>query len=119
IIDISRTILTVRPGTLPVSLGDEPHIRIQPIEDLICPYYLRFMVEDRPGVLSQISGILGMHDISIASVIQRGRNQAGAVPLVIMTHAAQEKGMRKALQEIKQLECVREAPVLIRVEGES
>ena len=64
-------------------------------------YYLRFMVVDQPGVLSQISGVLGKNNISIESVIQRGRAVGGAVPLVIMTHAAVEKDMRRALAEIQ------------------
>jgi homoserine dehydrogenase len=81
-------------------------------------YYVRFMVLDRPGVLSQISGVFGRQNISIASVIQRGRKQGGAVPLVIMTHTARERDMRQALGGIRALDTVTEEPVLIRVEGE-
>ena len=56
-------------------------------------YYLRFTVEDRPGVLAEIAGVLGKHQISIASVIQHEPSGDGAgrvVPLVIMTHQAKE-----------------------------
>ena len=81
-------------------------------------YYFRFMALDQPGVLSQISGILGRHRISIAQMIQRGRKKGGSVPLVIMTHTALERDIQKALIEIKSLESVTEEPVLIRMEGE-
>jgi homoserine dehydrogenase len=81
-------------------------------------YYLRLTALDQPGVLSQISGVLGRHRISIAQMIQRGRKQGGSVPLVIMTHTALERDMRSALVEIKALSCVTEEPVMIRVEGE-
>ena len=94
------------------------NVTTQAMDEVACLYYLRFMVVDQPGVLSQISGVLGKNNISIESVIQRGRALGGAVPLVIMTHEAIEKNMRRALTEIQGLSCVTEAPVLIRVEGE-
>lgn len=85
-------------------------------------FYLRLTVEDHPGVLAQIAGILGQHQISIASVIQRGvrREDESAstredVMLVIMTHAAQEGRADAALIEINQLRSVRPGSVRMRV----
>jgi homoserine dehydrogenase len=80
-------------------------------------YFLRFWVLDKPGVLSEISGILGNHDISIESVIQRIKDDNGqGVPLVMMTHDAKEKNIQEALKEINDMEEVFEKTVLIRVE---
>ena len=90
--------------------------RIRPITEISSPYYLRFTVEDKPGVLSEISGILGRFNISIESVIQKGRAAGRRVPLVIMTHRAAEKDIRAALLEIDRLPAVAEKGVLIRVE---
>jgi len=90
---------------------------IKPMAEIESRYYLRFMVEDRPGVLSTISGVLGRHHISIASVIQQGRKEAGAVPLVMMTHKAREKDIQTALQKINQSDSVYKPAMLIRVEG--
>ena len=118
IMDISRNILIGPSRALPVAAEQGAEIKIQPMELVTSLYYLRFMVLDQPGVLSQISGVLGKYNISIASVIQRGRKEGGAVPLVAMTHTALERDMRQALVEIKRLACVGEDPVLIRVEGE-
>ena len=101
---------------LPPADGDRG--RIKPIDEIFSLYYLRFMVVDQPGVLSQISGILGRHNISIESVIQKGRQRAGPVPLVIMTHTALERDVREALSQIDQLSCLSEKTVLIRVEAE-
>jgi homoserine dehydrogenase len=81
-------------------------------------YYFRLTALDQPGVLSQISGVLGAHRISIAQMIQRGRKQGGSVPLVIMTHKALEQDIQHAMVGIRALSCVTEEPVLIRVEGE-
>jgi len=75
------------------------------------------MALDRPGVLSQVAGILGQHNISIASVLQKGRAAAEAVPVVMMTHEAREADMRHALAAIDKLPVVAGKTVSIRVEG--
>lgn len=91
-------------------------IPILPMEEVRSHYYFRFMVLDRPGVLSRISGILGAHEISIASVIQKGREEGGVVPLVMLTHEAREQAVRRALEEIDRLPVVSGKTVLLRVE---
>ena len=94
-------------------------IRIRPMEELTTRYYLRCMVLDRPGVLSQIAGVLGNHGISIMSVLQQGRHEAQAVPLIIMTHRASERSVQTAMKEINQMSSVVSQPTtLIRVEDE-
>lgn len=116
IMDISRSILMEPSRRLP-AVTERAHLEVQPMDTITSIYYLRFTALDQPGVLSQISGILGRHNISIAQVIQRGRKEGGAVPLVVMTHTALERDIQKALVEVKSLASVREQPVLIRVEG--
>jgi homoserine dehydrogenase len=80
-------------------------------------FYLRFRVEDTPGVLAEIAGVLGRHAISIASVIQHETEEGGdgLVPLVIMTHATTEGAVRKALETIDRLSFVRPGTVRMRV----
>jgi homoserine dehydrogenase len=87
------------------------------MDDVISMYYFRFSALDRPGVLSTISGILGKNNISIISVIQKGRHRCKAVPLVVLTHLATEKDVTKALKEINRLPVVAGKTVCIRVEG--
>lgn len=119
IIDIARQILLEPSRQLPAdaSVGELAVPQLQPMDSITSLYYLRLMVLDQPGVLAQISGILGQHRISIAQVIQRGRKEGGSVPLVLMTHTALERNVQTAIVEIKGLSCVTENPVLIRVEG--
>ena len=97
-------------------LAGERRLRLRPMSDVRSAYYLRAMVQDRPGVLSQVAGVLGRHDISIASVIQKGR--AGAVPIVMMTHEAFERNMAAALEEIDRLGVVALPTVMLRVEAQ-
>jgi homoserine dehydrogenase len=88
----------------------------KPMEAIRSSYYLRVMAQDRPGVLSKVTGILGEHDISIASVIQKDRAARGAVPVVMMTHEARERDMRAALGTIDTLADVAAPTTMIRVE---
>lgn len=79
-------------------------------------YYLRFSVVDKPGVLAKISGVLGKYEISIASVIQHKARENGNVPLVMMTHLAEEGNLQKALTEIKRLDIIKDHTKFLRVE---
>jgi homoserine dehydrogenase len=94
---------------------ESPRI-IKPLDEVVTNYYIRFAALDRPGVLSQISGILGKHNISIAAVIQKGREVKGAVPIVMITHEAKEANTRQALLEIDQLPVVSPPAVFYRIE---
>jgi len=91
---------------------------VRAMEDVCSQYYIRFMVEDRPGVLAQISTILGEQDISIRSMIQPERQLGGCVPIVLMTHDAQESNVRAALAKIDALETSKEASLFIRIEND-
>jgi homoserine dehydrogenase len=91
-------------------------LAIRPMDEIRSAYYLRVMALDRPGVLAQVAGILGQHDISLASVLQKGRARAAAVPVVMMTHEARERDMRDALRAIDALPVVAGPTAMIRVE---
>ena len=80
-------------------------------------YYIRFSALDKPGVLARISGILGKHSISIASVSQKARKEAKVVPIIMMTHDALESDMAKALKEINALSMIKKKTVRVRVES--
>jgi homoserine dehydrogenase len=92
-------------------------VTVRPISELKTRYYLRLNAPDRPGVLSQISKVLGDNSISISSVIQKESDLATQTAvIVIMTYPAKEKGMQKALKQLKQLPEVNEVSNFIRVE---
>ena len=122
LIDIARNILKGISRRVPARARSEEtieDIRLMPMEEIVTKYYFRFSAVDRPGVLSNISGVLGANDISIAAVIQKGRRLDGAVPIVMTTHESREKNVRKALKEIDRLDVVRDKTVLIRIEDEN
>ena len=118
VVDIARNILTNAVQRVPALSYLPEHFssrNITPLEDLRCPYYFRMTALDKPGVLSTISGILGNHNISIESVIQKGRGHKESVPLVILTHEAGEASVRKAIAEIDALDIVTDKTVKIRI----
>jgi len=119
IMDLARNLLRGLKRRLP-PLGCEAALEsrrvIKPLSEVITNYYIRFAANDQPGVLSQISGILGHKQISIAAVIQKGREVKGAVPIVMITHEARESAVQEALRAIDALPAVSPPTVFYRIE---
>ena len=120
IIDISRSLLKQACGRV-FPLSTLPRYvqaaRIKAMESIGSEFYLRCSALDKPGVMAKISGVLGRHGISIASVIQKGRHEERAVPVVFVTHSACERDVQDALAEIDRLDVVTEKTMLIRLES--
>jgi homoserine dehydrogenase len=79
-------------------------------------YYIRLMVVDQPGVIADVAAALRDEQVSMESMIQRGRAPGEAVPVVMTTHITVEAAMRRALQKIEALDTVLEPPRMIRIE---
>ena len=89
-----------------------------PAADMRSRYYLRVGVLDRPGVLGQITTILGAHSVSIAQVIQDG--QAGdnsPTRIFVITHEVRQGDVSEALAQIDALDVVVEKARIIRIAG--
>jgi homoserine dehydrogenase len=119
LMDVARNRLRGCRGRVPplgYPLRAQARARLVGLDDLHSEYYLRFMVVDRPGVLARIAGILGSNDISIAAVIQREREHGRVVPIVIRTHDAHERALRRAVRTIDRLTVVRGRTTAMRIE---
>ncbi|MBI3979018.1 MAG: homoserine dehydrogenase [Chloroflexi bacterium] len=98
LVEVARNVYLGATDGFRLRLEGGPGIR--PAHQAKTGYYLRMEVLDRFGVLAQLAGIFGQHEISIASVIQRRRDaERGSAELIIMTHAAPEAAMMRALQQ--------------------
>ncbi|MCW5787973.1 MAG: homoserine dehydrogenase [Nitrospira sp.] len=120
VMSIARDMLKNATGRVPPASYQPDQrwpLRMRPMEEITSLYYIRFMVLDRPGVLSKIAGVLGHYGISISSVLQQGRKEGQTVPVVIMTHMAKERDIQSALREINPMPYISEPTMLIRVEG--
>ncbi len=117
LIEISRNVLGGAAGHLPLrSYTKMPNRPIRDIGKLRCRYYLRFGVLDRPGVLGQLTAVLGDHEISIAQVVQEGPREAERpVNVVMLTHEAVEGNVQHALTQIAKLASVVEPVQIVRI----
>jgi homoserine dehydrogenase len=105
--------------------SQKPKFELQPAEEIVQRYYLRFNVADKPHVMADLTDILGRNEISLASVIQHESPEVDesanggvpTVPLVIMTHRTTEGQYRKAAAELDKLTCVQLPRVCLPVAG--
>ena len=86
------------------------------VTDVESAFYLHFDVDDRPGVLAKVTQVLGEHEVSIGSVVQRGSGEGAR--LVMVTHPVLESGLREAIVRVAEFDFVRSPPRMIRVIAE-
>lgn len=91
--------------------------KILPLKESESQYYIRMNVADKSGVLGRISTILGENNVSIYSFIQKEGKEKNSMPLVFITHVAQEGNVLKSIKEIEKLPEVDEIKNVIRVEN--
>ena len=104
-----------------------PHLAFQPgalsdipvltMDDVSTAYYLRIHVQDRPGVLADVTQIFADHAISIEAIIQKEpQANISSVPIIILTHEVSEQNMNQAISEVEKLEAVTDKIMRIRLE---
>ncbi len=90
-----------------------PPLPLPIVEDVESAFYLHLDVADHPGVLASVTRVLGDHDVSIKSVVQRGLGERAR--LVMVTHPVLESSMRSAVELVGEFDFVRSTPRTIRV----
>jgi len=120
IIDVVRA-LTTDPGNRVPHLAFQPksmsNIAILPMDEVQTGYYLRVHAVDKPGVLSDVTTILGDLGISIEAIIQKQPDEdATLVPVILLTQNVAEKNMNEAISKIEALDSVSGKVRRIRVE---
>jgi homoserine dehydrogenase len=90
-----------------------PPLALELIEDVSSAFYLHFDMTDQPGVLATVTKVLGEHDVSIKSVVQRGMGEHAR--LVMVTHPVLESSLREAMRRVGEYDFVRAEPRMIRV----
>lgn len=117
ILEIARQrIAGARSHPLGYPMASIKRASVKPMDEVVCEYYLRFMAQDRPGVLGVIASMLGRNGISIASVIQKGRGAAKTVPVIMRTHQARERNLRRSLAAISRHRLIDGSPAFIRIQ---
>jgi homoserine dehydrogenase len=115
---VANIIDIVRSGKRAPMLGFnkalEGALKLKPQDAIASKYYLRLKVQDRPGVLAQITKIFGEHNISIATMSQRPYD-AEYANLLFSTHTAQERDMQLVITLLEALSFIGAKPVMIRM----
>ncbi|NNG14247.1 MAG: ACT domain-containing protein, partial [Gammaproteobacteria bacterium] len=99
----------------PDALSDTP---ILPMDEIETAYYLRLLANDKPGVLADVTRILGESGISIEAILQKEPAQGEtSVPIILLTHRIREKQMNAAIAQIEALDSIYGEVVRIRLEA--
>jgi homoserine dehydrogenase len=120
LVDVVRT-LTADPGNRVPHLAFQPDalsdLPIMPMADIKTAYYLRMLAADRPGVLADITRILGELEISIEAIIQKepapGINE---VPIIMLIHRVHERQIDTAIERIEALSAINGKIIRLRLE---
>jgi len=113
LVDLARGL---KVPTLGIPAARLERARVAPMDHRRGAYYLRLMVVDRPGVIADVAAAMRDQQISVESLLQRGRSPGDAVPLVIITHETDEAAMTRLLSALGALDAVLEPPHVIRIE---
>ncbi len=121
IVDVTRA-LTVDPEShvphLAFQAGKLANLPILHMDEVETAYYLRLSARDKPGVLADVTRILGAHEISIEAINQQRPDEDSAwAPVVILTHNINERAMNGAIAEIEGLDDINGSVVRIRMEA--
>jgi homoserine dehydrogenase len=121
LVDVTR-MHTADPGNRVPHLAFQPNamadLKVLPMDEVVTSYYLRLRVQDKPGVLADITRILADEDISIDAVIQKepGENET-QTDLILLTHQTREKRINAAIAKIEALGVVADKVTKLRLEA--
>jgi len=118
---ISDIVEIVRAGQSSPMLGfkrpfQSENLTLLPREEIRSEYFLRMLVDDRPGVLASIANVLGEHGISIETFLQRPSDNEKKATLLCATHRCREQDITDAIAQIGQLSHIDAKVAMIRIE---
>jgi homoserine dehydrogenase len=118
--DLMRVAREIRGGS-PERVSPFAHERLgenKPVSILLQKraYYLRFRVDDRPGIIAKLAGILASKRISLEAVLQEPCDTKHDLPFVITVEETSEQSIREAVEEMSQLDFMREEPLALPME---
>jgi homoserine dehydrogenase len=99
------------------ALANAGSVSFRAIGDVRSRFYLRLMLPDKPGVMGTVATVLGQHNISLASVLQKEPHSGGrSVPVIILTHPARERDVEVAIRTLEEMQAIGTKSVRLRVE---
>lgn len=116
-------IIAIARGESAAMLGfsrplEEGKLKLKDKGEIYSRYYIRLYVRDKPGVLGQVSQILGRHNISIGAFLQKETDKKNIATMLFSTHHCFEREINHALCELEQIESITQKPFKMRLEDE-
>lgn len=115
VFDVVRNILAGCSGRIGCTCYKQ--IPVKKMEDTHNRYFLRLKVEDRCGVLAEMTAIFAKYQVSVAQIIQKDTKVEGCAEVVVITEKVREGDFRTAIEEIRNRDSVRKISTIIRVYG--
>jgi len=116
LVDVARNIMSGDTKRIPMrTYSHENEMTLKTPEEIIDRFYLRFSVNDKPGVIGVIATILGNHNVSIASIDQSERHDDNSVPIIFTTDEANEQNVLDAVKEIEKNQFITASTKFIRI----
>lgn len=112
VIDVMRNIIHGSCGK--IGCGCYRSIPVMDVQDTCSRFFLRLQVENRPGALANIAGVLGNNDVSIAQMVQK-KIHDGVAEIVVITDSVKERHFNDAVRIVEGMSVVREISGIIRV----
>lgn len=117
---IANLVDIARAGKRSPMLGfDSPSkekLKLKDKQTIESAYYLRMLVDDKPGVLSKITALFAAYDISIETLLQRPLD-SDHVHLLFATHRSNEKAIASVMAQVCDFDFIEETPVMIRIDA--
>ena len=101
---------------LQTTKSTKPTITLKKPNEILSRYYIRLYTQDKPGVLSKITQILGQNNISIKVFLQKQGDEVGVAKLLFSTHTSKESDINNALKALENLDSILQKPYKIRME---
>ena len=114
--DIARNISAGCCGRIGCTCYKE--IPVKKMADTHNRYFMRLIVEDRCGVLAEMTAVFAKYGVSVAQIIQKAAREAGSAEVVVITAKVREGDFRTAMEELSGRKSVRKISSMLRVYGE-
>jgi homoserine dehydrogenase len=101
-------VLALAHGGCPVTITST---RARVDGDFVVPHYIRFVVDDRPGIVATIAGELAGQHINIHAILQKPGYPKDRLPFVVTVEPCRSSALKAALSRIGKMECMQEPPL--------
>lgn len=114
LVDIARS--GKRSPMLGFTAPSKEQLKLKNRDTIESAYYLRLLVDDKPGILSQVTALFAKYKISIETVLQKVV-QENIANLLFATHLSNEKAISDLIKELNTLDAIKAEPVMIRIDS--